>query len=242
MVNVINLKKSYQMGDVKTNALNGIDLEVKKGEFIALMGASGSGKSTLLHIIGGIDNPSQGEVVIDGKNIRQMSDYELTLFRRNNIGFVFQFFNLMPGLTVEENIMLPILIAGQKSKPKIEKLKELLELTGLCDRIHHKPGQLSGGEQQRVAFARALIIDPLIVLLDEPTGSLDSKNGRQLLELLLRSHRELGTTIIMVTHSASAAAYAGQTFFMKDGSITDSLNSKNDKYSVRTIHEKLIAL
>lgn len=243
MVKVVKLKKNYEMGKVKVAALNGTDLTVKKGEFVALMGSSGSGKSTLLHLIGGIDNPTSGEVWVDGKCIQQMDDTDLTLFRRSNIGFVFQFFNLMPTLTVAENIMLPLLIAGQHTKTKKAKLKELLKLIGLYERRDHKPCQLSGGEQQRVAISRALIIDPKIVLLDEPTGSLDSKNGRQILELLRQSHQEFQTTIIMVTHSPVAAEYAEQTFFLKDGLVVDSLVQKNSsEYSAKTINDKLIAL
>ena len=243
MVKTVGLKKSYEMGKVKVAALNGADLIVTRGEFVALMGSSGSGKSTLLHLIGGIDSPTAGEVWIHGKCIQKMDDTELTLFRRSNIGFVFQFFNLMPTLTVAENIMLPLLIAGQRTNARKVKLKELLELIGLYERRHHKPNQLSGGQQQRVAIARALIIDPKIILLDEPTGSLDSKSGHQILELLCRSHRELHTTVIMVTHSPVAAGYAERTFFLKDGLIVDSLTQKNSaEYSARTINDKLIAL
>ncbi len=243
MVTVKNLKKSYEMGKVKVYALNGINLDVGTGEFLAIMGSSGSGKSTLLHIMGGIDNPTSGEVVIDGFSLSGMDDTRITIFRREKIGFVFQSFNLMPTLTVEENIMLPLQISGVNSKGKKDKIDELLQFIGLFERRQHKPNQLSGGEQQRVSIARALVIDPKIVLLDEPTGSLDSKNGVKILELLCHTHKEYKTTIIMVTHSPFAAGYTEKTFFMKDGLVVDSLTKQNNvEYSAKTINDRLVNL
>lgn len=243
MVKIKGLSKIYEMGKVQVNALNGINLSIKKGEFVSIMGSSGSGKSTLLHIIGGIDQATSGEITIDGNSISEMDDTKMTVFRRSNIGFVFQAFNLMPTLTVEENIILPLQIAKMNTKNKLRRMNELLNFVGLYDRRHHKPNQLSGGEQQRVSIARALAIEPKIILLDEPTGSLDSKNGEKILELLHHTHAQYNSTIIMVTHSPLAAEYCDKTLFLKDGHVIDTLDKKtHSHYSSKTIYDRMLNL
>jgi len=213
------LTKQYQMGKVTVNALDGVDFTVEKGEFVAIMGPSGSGKSTLMYMLGGLDKPTNGEVTLGGKKLSLLSDHNTTIVRRRNVGFVFQFYNLLPTLTAEENIALPLLIDGKQPKSYRPKLDQLLELVGLTDRRSHKPDQLSGGQQQRVAIARALITDPAIVLADEPTGNLDSKSGEEILKLLRRSCDEYQQTIVMVTHDAKAASFADRIVFLKDGKI-----------------------
>lgn len=215
--------KQYHMGEVLVNALAGVDFKVEKGEFVAIMGPSGSGKSTLLHLLGGLDKPSGGTIVLDEQKISELNDHAVTLARRHNIGFIFQFYNLLPTLTAEENIALPLLIDGKNVRKYKKKIDQLLELVGLTDRRHHKPDQLSGGQQQRVAIARAFVTDPAIVLADEPTGNLDSKTGEEVLQLLRRSCDELGHTIVMVTHDAKAASFADRVVFLKDGKIADEL-------------------
>ncbi|MBZ0275181.1 MAG: ABC transporter ATP-binding protein, partial [Anaerolineae bacterium] len=186
--------KQYQMGAVTVNALRGVDFAVEPGEFVAIMGPSGSGKSTLLHLLGALDSPTSGDVLLNGRRYGQMSDDDLTLIRRREIGFIFQFFNLLPTLTTAENVALPLLIDGQR--PDSARVAELLALTSLADRHDHKPHQLSGGQQQRVAIARALVTQPKIVLADEPTGNLDSQSGQAVLDLLRRACTEHGQTII----------------------------------------------
>ena len=222
-----HLIKQYQMGKVTVNALDGVDFNVAKGEFVAIMGPSGSGKSTLMYMLGGLDKPSDGEVTLAGKKLSVLSDHNTTIVRRRNVGFVFQFYNLLPTLTAEENIALPLLIDGKHIKDYRAKLDQLLELVGLTDRRHHKPDQLSGGQQQRVAIARALITDPAIVLADEPTGNLDSKSGEELLKLLRRSCGQFQQTIVMVTHDAKAASFSDRVVFLKDGKIVGEM--KMDK-------------
>jgi putative ABC transport system ATP-binding protein len=214
-----NLRKVYQLGSHAVKALDGVDFLVKKGEFVAIMGPSGSGKSTLLHLIGGLDQPTDGEVTLAGKPLSLLKDKEITLLRRHNVGFVFQFFNLLPTLTTEENITLPLIIDGKNPRQYQERLDNLLNLVGLSERRSHKPDQLSGGEQQRVSLARALITEPEILLADEPTGNLDSKTGISIMELLRLSRDELGQTIVVVTHDARAAAYADRVVFLRDGKI-----------------------
>ncbi len=214
-----NLRKEYRMGDHLVLALDGVDFKVEKGEFIAIMGPSGSGKSTLLHLLGGLDSPSEGEVNLAGQALSQLTEYQATLARRHNVGFVFQFFNLLPTLTAEENILLPLIIDGKNPKKYEEWLGELLSLVGLLDRKSHKPDQLSGGEQQRVAIARALITKPAILLADEPTGNLDSKTGTAIMELIHKTSLELDQTVILVTHDPKAATYAQKVIFLRDGKI-----------------------
>lgn len=222
------LLKQYQLGDHRVNALGGVDFTVEKSEFIAIMGPSGSGKSTLLHLLGGLDKPSDGEVTLAGQRLSLLSDRNLTLMRRRNVGFVFQFFNLLPTLSAQENIALPLIIDGRRMKEIQPRLDNLLKLVGLYDRRNHKPEQLSGGEQQRVALARALITQPAIVLADEPTGNLDSKTGIAMMELLRMSRSELGQTIIIVTHDARAAAYADRVVFLRDGVISHEQRFKSE--------------
>jgi putative ABC transport system ATP-binding protein len=218
-----DVSKQYQMGEVTVDALDGVDFVVEKGEFVAVMGPSGSGKSTLLHLLGGLDKTTDGEVTLGGRRLSVMSDKEVTLARRRNVGFVFQFYNLLPTLTAEENIALPLLIDGKKLRKYQSKLDELLELVGLTDRRKHKPDQLSGGEQQRVAIARAFVNDPDIVLADEPTGNLDSRAGEEIMKLLRRSCDELGQTIVVVTHDPKAASFADRIVFLKDGQIASEI-------------------
>jgi putative ABC transport system ATP-binding protein len=187
------------------------------------MGPSGSGKSTLLHLIGGLDNPTSGEITLAGKKLGQLKDKQLTLLRRRNVGFVFQFFNLLPTLTAEENIILPVLIDGKNLRKYKDRLDSLFDLVGLADRRRHKPEQLSGGEQQRVALARALITQPAILLADEPTGNLDTKTGNTIMELLRRSCDELDQTVVIVTHDPRAASYADRIVFLRDGQIVNDM-------------------
>ncbi len=213
------LRKAYQLGEHEVNALDGVDFQVEKGEFISIMGPSGSGKSTLLHLLGGLDRPSDGEVTLGGKRLSLLNDRQATLVRRHNVGFMFQFFNLLPTLNAEENIILPLIIDGKDPRSYRERLEDLLRLVGLNDRRTHKPDQLSGGEQQRVALARALITDPAIILADEPTGNLDSKTGRMMMDLLRRSCEVLQQAIIVVTHDPRAAAYADRILFLRDGLV-----------------------
>jgi len=213
------LWKRYKMGEHPVNALAGVDFAVERGDFIAIMGPSGSGKSTLLHLLGGLDRPSDGEITLDGLRLSILDDDRATLARRHNVGFVFQFYNLLPTLTAEENITLPLIIDGQNPAKLRERVDSLLKLVGLTDRRNHKPDQLSGGEQQRVAIARALVTQPAIVLADEPTGNLDSKTGTAIMELLRRSRDELRQTIIIVTHDPRAAAYADRVVILGDGQI-----------------------
>jgi putative ABC transport system ATP-binding protein len=218
-----DVNKQYQMGEVTVDALDKVDFVVERGEFVAVMGPSGSGKSTLLHLLGGLDKPTDGEVTLGGRKLSVMSDKEVTLARRRNVGFVFQFYNLLPTLTAEENIALPLLIDGKKLGEYQSKMNELLELVGLTDRRKHKPDQLSGGEQQRVAIARAFVNDPDIVLADEPTGNLDSRAGEEIMKLLRRSCDELGQTIVVVTHDPKAASFADRIVFLKDGQIASEI-------------------
>ncbi len=223
------LEKQYKLGQQSINALAGVDFQVGQGEFVAIMGPSGSGKSTLLHLLGGLDNPTSGSVTLAGKPISGISDNKVTLARRQNIGFVFQFFNLVPTLDAEENIMLPLVIDGKNPRDYKERLDTLLDLVGLDNRRHHRPDQLSGGEQQRVAIARALITRPAVVLADEPTGNLDSKSGKVIMELLRRSCDELDQSIVEVTHDSRAAAYADRVVFLRDGQIEQEIRMEPDQ-------------
>jgi putative ABC transport system ATP-binding protein len=218
-----NLRKHYVLGEHTVNALAGVDFAVEKGEFVAIMGPSGSGKSTLLHLLGGLDKPSDGEVTIAGQRLSLLNDTQATLVRRRRVGFVFQFFNLLPTLDAEENIGLPLLIDGQDLRRHQARLDALLELVGLTAWRRHRPDQLSGGQQQRVAIARALVTQPAILLADEPTGNLDSKTGVAIMELLRHSCDELGQTIVIVTHDPRAAAYADRAVFLRDGQVVAQL-------------------
>lgn len=217
------LGKQYQMGEVTVDALRGVDFQVRQGEFVAIMGPSGSGKSTLLHLLGGLDTPSDGEVTLGSRKLAHMSDDEVTIIRRRQVGFVFQFFNLLPTLSAAENVALPLLIDGKRLADYAARVDELLDLVGLGGRRDHKPDQLSGGEQQRVAIARALVTEPTMVLADEPTGNLDRKSGKEVLGLLRRACDEKGQTIVMVTHDPYAASYAERVVFLRDGQMVRQL-------------------
>ena len=219
ILEAVSLSKEYLLGAHTVQALRGVDFVVEPGEFTAIMGPSGSGKSTLLHLLGGLDKPSGGDVILAGESLAALGDDETTLARRHKVGFVFQFFNLLPTLTAEENVALPLFIDGQSEASYAERVRAILDRVGLTGRHDHKPDQLSGGEQQRVSIARAFITQPAIVLADEPTGNLDSKTGRSIMELLRRSCDEFGQTIVMVTHDPRAAAYADRIVFLSDGEI-----------------------
>jgi putative ABC transport system ATP-binding protein len=217
-VELSDVTKTYRLGNSPVVALDHLHLKISRGEFVAVTGKSGCGKSTLINIIGGLDSPDQGQVLINGEDITQMDDKRLTLFRRDRIGIIFQFFNLLPILSLEENIALPHLLKGS-SNSLGEKIDHLLHEMGLSERKHHKPHELSGGEMQRVAICRALINDPELILADEPTGNLDSASGKQVLEILRRLKDEEGKTILLVTHSQEGAAMADRVLRMKDGKL-----------------------
>lgn len=217
VLEVKELTKIYGSGENQVTALDHVSFQVKKGEFIAIVGASGSGKSTLMNLIGGIDRPTSGSVVIDGKKIFDMNESEMAIFRRRNIGIVYQFYNLIPNLTVDENIMLPCLL--DQRKPDAGKLDRIVEMTGLSHRRKHLPGQLSGGQQQRVSVGRALINDPAFILADEPTGNLDSRSGRKVIELLMAANRKAGQTLILITHDENIALQADRILTISDGRI-----------------------
>jgi len=237
-----SLTKNYQMGNITIQALRGVDLAIDKGKFVAVMGPSGSGKSTLLHLMGGLDIPTSGEIILADQAFSALTDNELTRVRRQKIGFIFQFYNLLPTLTAVENIALPILIDGKPFKSFSQRLDELLQLVDLTDRASHYPDQLSGGQQQRVAIARAFINHPEIALADEPTGNLDTKTGTGILELLRRSCKELGATIVMVTHDPHAASYADWILYLKDGQIIDELCRVDGAITIEQIMEKIARL
>ncbi len=237
-----SVRKQYKLGQVTVDALAGVDFAVNEGEFVAIMGPSGSGKSTLLHLLGGLDQPTDGEVMIADKRLSIMKDHQITLVRRRNVGFIFQFYNLVPTLTAEENIVLPLVIDGKRLRDYQPRVEQLLALVGIADRRHHKPDQLSGGQQQRVAIARAFVTQPSIVLADEPTGNLDSKSGEEVLNLLRRSCDELGQTIVMVTHDPKAASFADRVVFLKDGRVVDELKLDGARGEAAKILERLKAL
>jgi putative ABC transport system ATP-binding protein len=219
MIRCIDVRKIYRQGENDITALAGVSLDIAKGSFVVIMGPSGSGKSTLLHLIGGLDRPSSGELLVDNRLVGQMADDEVTLFRRTKIGFVFQFYNLLPTLTALENVTLPFVLDGVSKGEADRKAQLLLGKVGLEQRKHHLPEELSGGEIQRVAVARALAFDPPILLADEPTGNLDSKNGDAILLLLRRINQEQGCTVVMVTHSQEAASYGDRIIFLRDGKV-----------------------
>jgi putative ABC transport system ATP-binding protein len=219
MIRCIDVRKIYRQGENDITALDGVSLDIARGSFVVIMGPSGSGKSTLLHLIGGLDRPSSGDLLVDGRLIGQMDDNEVTLFRRTKIGFVFQFFNLLPTLTALENVTLPFVLDGVSKREAERKAEVLLDKVGLEQRRHHLPDELSGGEIQRVAMARALAFEPPLLLADEPTGNLDSKSGDAILLLLRRINQEQGSTVIMVTHSEEAARHGDRIIFLRDGRV-----------------------
>ena len=212
-----NLTKIYGKGDTVVTAVNHIDLTINKGEFTAIVGASGSGKSTLLHLLGGVDTPTEGQVIIDGENIYDLKDEKRSILRRRKIGFIFQTYNLIPVLTVKENIVMPVLLDGNKVDDK--EVDDLIELLGLTERKNHLPNQLSGGQQQRVAIGRAVINKPAIIIADEPTGNLDKKNSEETMALLIKAVKETGQTLVLVTHEMDIAAMADRIIHLEDGSI-----------------------
>jgi putative ABC transport system ATP-binding protein len=226
ILKVENLNKIYGKGDNKVEALKNINLSVNKGEFVAIVGASGSGKSTLLHLLGGLDRPTSGKVVIDRESIYDYKEEKLAIFRRRKIGFIFQFFNLIPVLDLEENIALPALLDNEK----IDKnyLNEIIEILGLSDRKSHLPSELSGGQQQRVSIGRALLNKPSIVLADEPTGNLDSKNSKEVIELLKFTARKYNQTLILITHDVNIASMADRAITIQDGEIVSDKYLRNN--------------
>ncbi len=222
MIRCTDVCKVYPQGGGQITALAGVSLDIPRGAFAAVMGESGSGKSTLLHLIGGLDRPTSGELLVDNRLIGQMSDDQVTLFRRSNVGFVFQFFNLLPTLSAAENVALPFVLDGRGKSEADQRAAALLAKVGLQHRMGHLPEELSGGEIQRVAIARALAFNPPILLADEPTGNLDSTNGLAILDLLRRVNQEDGCTIVMVTHSEEAAGYAAQKIYLRDGRVAEA--------------------
>lgn len=223
MIELKNASKKYQQGAREVHALKDVSLTIKKGEFLSVMGPSGSGKSTLLNLMGGLDQPSSGEIFIDKRPLHGISDDELTLIRRRRVGFIFQFFNLLPILTAIENVSLPLLLEGTPLPQIKSKAVDLLNQVGLGERVEHRPEQLSGGEMQRVAIARALITSPVVLLADEPTGNLDSHTSEEIF-MLLRSLNEGGQTIVMVTHDSRAAAYGTRIITLKDGGLSEDIS------------------
>jgi putative ABC transport system ATP-binding protein len=235
VVSAAGLVRRYGEGETAVEALRGVSLDVEVGRMTAIMGPSGSGKSTLMHLLAGLDSPTEGSIVLAGTEITGLSERKLTLLRRETIGFVFQFFNLLPMLTAEENITLPLSIAGRKPDPAW--LEELLDTVGLGDRRKHRPAELSGGQQQRVAIARALVARPTVVFADEPTGNLDSKTGQEILELLRQSTSDLGQTMVMVTHDPRAATIADRILFLADGVVVKDLGPSTTRDVIAAMEE-----
>jgi putative ABC transport system ATP-binding protein len=219
VIELRDVEKVYQLGEVEVRALRGVSLRVERGEFITIVGKSGSGKSTLVNMIGCLDTPSSGAVLLEGRDIAQLEESDLAQIRGRTIGFIFQTFNLMPTLTVEENVSLPMVFQGTDDQARTKQVDHLLEIVELSDRKDHKPSELSGGQRQRVAIARALANDPKVILADEPTGNLDSKTGTQVIDVLLKLNEEQGTTLILVTHDDDLAQLAPRTVVLTDGTI-----------------------
>ena len=220
IVRIRELSKIYRQGDIDVTALNNVSLDIASGEFPALMGPSGSGKSTLLHIIAGIDRPTSGTCHVQDIDVAQLSESELADWRNQNVGFVFQTFNLIPVLTAFENVELPLLLTRLSSKQRRTQVNTALELVGLAERSHHLPKQLSGGQEQRVAIARALVTDPKLIVADEPTGNLDSNSAQEVLNILQMLSKQLGKTVIMVTHDPKAAAFGSRSIHLEKGELT----------------------
>jgi putative ABC transport system ATP-binding protein len=218
-IETFDLKKTYRMGLVKVPALRGVNLKVRHGEILSVIGPSGSGKSTLLNLLGALDTPTSGKIIIDGEDITQLNERALARFRNRKIGFIFQSYNLIDRSKVAKNVELPAIVAGMPKKTRDRRVRELLELVGLGDKVNRKPNALSGGEQQRVAIARALINDPAFILADEPTGNLDSKTGQEIQNLLLRVNNEKNATIVIVTHNVELAERTGRILHLRDGVV-----------------------
>jgi len=235
VVSAAELRRRYGEGDTAVEALKGVDPSVARGELTAVMGPSGSGKSTLMHMLAGLDRPTSGTVEIDGVDLTELDDTELTKLRREHVGFVFQFFNLLPMLDAEENVTLPLAIAGER--PDKAWLDELMSRVGLSDRRKHRPSELSGGQQQRVAVARALVSRPSVVFADEPTGNLDSKTGAEILDLLREAVRDYGQTLVMVTHDVRAATIADRIIYLADGQIAKVAGSSDAAEIIAAVEE-----
>jgi len=223
MIHVFDLKKIYKMGDVEVRALDGITMKVPRGEFVSVMGPSGSGKTTLLNMIGALDNPSSGEVFINGINVSNMKEAQQTNLRLLNIGFIFQFYNLVPVLTAYENVELPLIFAEQPEEERTKRVTKFLELVGLKNKMDHLPAELSGGEQQRVAIARSIANEPALLIADEPTGELDTKMGREIINILRNLNKDLNQTILMVTHDPAIGKLADRLLRMRDGKIINEV-------------------
>ncbi len=222
VIELQDVTRVYRIGEVETPALRGVALDVEKGEFTAIVGPSGSGKTTLLQLMGCLDKPTSGTVHINGHDVTQLGPNKRADLRKGTIGFVFQFFALIPGLTAYENVELPLLLTGEKKRERHERVNELLEAVGLSERAHHRPDQMSGGEQQRVAIARALATRPVLVLADEPTANLDTENGNQVMEIMQRLNAETGTTFVFATHDPRVIPFARRVVTLRDGQVTDN--------------------
>ena len=222
VIRTFDLWKTYVMGDQEINAVSGVDIEIKRGEYVAIMGPSGSGKSTLMNLIGCLDTPTKGSYLLNGKQVSQMNDNELARIRNEEIGFVFQTFNLLPRATALHNVELPLVYAGVAAQDRLDRAKTALQKVELGDRVTHRPNELSGGQRQRVAIARALVNNPSILLADEPTGNLDSKTGAEIMALFERLHKA-GNTIVLVTHEPDVAAFAYRTIYIRDGQVENDV-------------------
>jgi len=225
-IEVNNLYKSFKLGKESVDVLKDLSFTIDKGEFVSIMGPSGCGKSTLLYLLGGLDNPSNGNIIVNGRDYSSIKEKERSKMRRRELGFVFQFYNLVPNLNVEDNILLPLLLDGKRPKTYEKELNKILDIIGMTDRKKHTPRELSGGQQQRIAIARALLFNPEIILADEPIGNLDSKSGIEIMKLFKTINCDLGKTIVQVTHSMEAASYGSRVLNLKDGEIeTDELSA-----------------
>jgi putative ABC transport system ATP-binding protein len=237
VIQLQEVTRVYRIGEVETRALRGVSLKVETGEFAAIVGPSGSGKTTMLQLMGCLDRPTTGHVFVKGQDVARLNANKRADLRKGTIGFVFQFFALIPGLTAYENIELPLLLTGERAGERRERVKELLRAVGLYDRARHRPDQMSGGEQQRVAVARALATHPLLVLADEPTANLDTENGRQVMEIMQRLNKETGTTFVFATHDPRVFGYARRTIELRDGKVVNS----DDTYAMGAPDERVVS-